>query len=124
MGTSSGIGKLYLVGLGPGARQHLTPAALVAMAECDVVVGYRPYVEQVRDLLDGKELVAMELTQEMERAAIAVDLASSGRRVAVVSSGDIGVYGGFVSIVALRFTGQHASRKYIQMRLMLLSENI
>jgi precorrin-3B C17-methyltransferase len=93
MGTSSGNGKLYLVGLGPGGRQHLTPAALSAIAECDVVVGYRPYVEQVRDLLDGKELVAMELTQEMERAARAVDLASAGRRVAVVSSGDIGVYG-------------------------------
>ena len=93
METSGGNGKLYLVGLGPGARQHLTSAALAAIAECDVVVGYRPYVEQVRDLLDGKELVAMELTQEMERAARAVDLASAGRRVAVVSSGDTGIYG-------------------------------
>jgi precorrin-3B C17-methyltransferase len=93
MGKCSGNGKLYLVGLGPGARQQLTPAALAALAECDVVVGYRPYVDQVMDLLDGKELVAMELTQEMERAAVAVDMASSGRRVAVVSSGDIGVFG-------------------------------
>jgi precorrin-3B C17-methyltransferase len=93
MGKSSGEGKLYLVGLGPGARQHLTPAALAALAECDVVVGYRPYVDQVRDLLEGKELVAMELTQEIKRAAIAMDLATAGRRVAVVSSGDIGVYG-------------------------------
>jgi precorrin-3B C17-methyltransferase len=93
MGRISGNGKLYLVGLGPGARQHLTPAALAAIGECDVVVGYRPYVEQVRDLLDGKEMVAMELTQEMERAARAVELAAAGRRVAVVSSGDIGVYG-------------------------------
>jgi precorrin-3B C17-methyltransferase len=91
--TSSGNGKLYLVGLGPGARQHLTLSALAAITKCDVVVGYRPYVDQVRDLLEGKELVAMELTQESERAAIAVDLASAGRRVAVVSSGDTGIYG-------------------------------
>jgi precorrin-3B C17-methyltransferase len=93
MEESSGTGKLYLVGLGPGARQYLTPAALNAMAQCDVIVGYRPYVDQVRDLLDGKELVAMELTQELERAAIAVDMASAGRRVAVISSGDTGIYG-------------------------------
>ncbi len=93
MGKSSDIGKLYLVGLGPGDSNNLTPAALEALEDSDTVVGYRPYIEQVRDLLDGKELVSMELTQEMERAAIAVDLASAGHRVAVVSSGDTGIYG-------------------------------
>ena len=84
---------LYLVGLGPGGPQHLTPAAVNALQECDTVVGYGPYIEQVKSLLRGKELVSMELGQELERAAKAVDLAYEGHRVAVVSSGDVGIYG-------------------------------
>ena len=86
-------GKLLLVGLGPGDAIHQTPAAANALSECDVLVGYRGYIEQVSGLLPGKELVPMELGQEMERAARAVDLASEGRSVAVVSSGDAGIYG-------------------------------
>ena len=86
-------GKLLLVGLGPGDVIHQTPAAANALSECDVLVGYRGYIEQVSGSLSGKELVPMELGQEMERAARAVDLASEGRSVAVVSSGDAGIYG-------------------------------
>ena len=86
-------GKLLLVGLGPGDAIHQTPAAADALSECDVLVGYRGYIEQLSGLLAGKELVAMELGQEMERAARAVDLASEGRSVVVVSSGDAGIYG-------------------------------
>ena len=86
-------GKLLLVGLGPGDAIHQTPAAANALSECDVLVGYRGYIEQVSGSLPGKELVPMELGQEMERAARAVDLASEGRTVVVVSSGDAGIYG-------------------------------
>ena len=86
-------GKLLLVGLGPGDAIHQTPAAANALSECDVLVGYRGYIEQVSGSLPGKELVPMELGQEMERAARAVDLAAEGRSVAVVSSGDAGIYG-------------------------------
>ena len=86
-------GKLLLVGLGPGDAIHQTPASATALSECDVLVGYRGYIEQVSGSLPGKELVPMELGQEMERAARAVDLASEGKSVAVVSSGDAGIYG-------------------------------
>ena len=86
-------GKLYLVGLGPGSMDHLTPAARAALEQADSVVGYGPYVEQVAPLLQGKDLVTMELGQELERAAKAVDLALSGHCVALVSSGDAGIYG-------------------------------
>ena len=55
-----------------------------------MVVGYRGYIDQLAELAGNKELVAMELGQEMERASRAVDLASEGRTVAVVSSGDAG----------------------------------
>ena len=81
------------MGLGPGDPGHLTGRAADALRQCDVVVGYRAYIAQAAGLLEGKELVAMELGQEMERAATAVELASAGRIVAVISSGDTGIYG-------------------------------
>lgn len=86
-------GKIYLVGLGPGDAQYLTPAGSAALASSEVVVGYRAYIEQISGPLEGKEIVSMELGQELERAAVAVDLAYEGRTVAVVSSGDAGIYG-------------------------------
>lgn len=93
MTNSKGMGKLYLVGLGPGGLDHLTPAAQDALRQADTVVGYRPYVEQVSSLVEGKNIVSMELGQELERAAKAVDFAYAGHQVAVVSSGDTGIYG-------------------------------
>ncbi len=86
-------GKLYLIGLGPGDTGHLTPAAASAIAESDELVGYRYYIEQVSSETAGKVSHAMELGQELERAALAVDIAYSGKTVAVVSSGDAGIYG-------------------------------
>ena len=87
------VGRIFLIGLGPGDRTLLTPAALDALKCCDVVVGYDGYLEQVRDLVDGKQVVSMPLGKEMERAARAAELANEGLSVAVISSGDIGVYG-------------------------------
>ena len=81
------------MGLGPGDRGLLTPAALDALMGCDAVVGYDGYLGQVRDIVDGKDVVSMPLGMEMERAAKAAELARAGKSVAVVSSGDIGVYG-------------------------------
>ena len=86
-------GKIFLIGLGPGYRALLTPAALDALEHCEAVVGYHGYLEQVRDLVDGKQVVSLPLGKEMERAAKAAELASEGLSVAVISSGDIGVYG-------------------------------
>jgi precorrin-3B C17-methyltransferase len=57
------------------------------------VIGYRLYIQQVEYLLSGKEQVAMDLGQEMERASRAVELASAGHVVGVISSGDAGIYG-------------------------------
>lgn len=81
-----------MVGLGPGGPEGLTQGARQALAEAQVVVGYRPYLEQAGALLDGKELLASGMTRELDRAAAAIDAALAGRRVAVVSSGDPGVY--------------------------------
>ncbi len=89
----SKTGKIYLVGIGPGDEKFLTPGAVSALQQCDTVIGYRLYIQQVEYLLSGKEQIAMDLGQEMERASRAVELASAGRIVGVISSGDAGIYG-------------------------------
>lgn len=86
-------GKLYLVGLGPGDTSQLTYRASRALAESEVIVGYRTYVHLIRGLLGGKEIIASGMRHEVARAKAALELATSGRVVAVVSSGDPGVYG-------------------------------
>ena len=91
--TATPNGKLFLVGLGPGAPELLTPAAVDALHRSDVIIGFRGYLDQIAALSAGKEVIAMELGQELERAQRAVDLAYRGKTVAVVSSGDAGVYG-------------------------------
>ena len=89
----NGPGKIYLVGLGPGDAQYLAPAASQALADSEVIVGLRAYIQQIEPMTAGKQVVSMELGQELERASAAVDLAYSGKTVAVVSSGDAGIYG-------------------------------
>jgi precorrin-3B C17-methyltransferase len=89
----AGAGHLWLVGLGPGGRDHLTAAAAAALTAAEVVVGYKPYLEFVADLVDGKRTVVSGMRQETARAEAAVAEATAGARVAVISTGDAGVYG-------------------------------
>lgn len=88
-----GEGVLSVVGIGPGAAAQTTPAAVDAIRAADVVVGYRTYLELVQPLLAGKEVVRAGMTEEIGRARAAVERARGGARVALVSSGDAGVYG-------------------------------
>jgi precorrin-3B C17-methyltransferase len=86
-------GWLRIVGLGPGDPALRTPAAERAIREADVVAGYAPYVDQCADLLDGQEVLRGRMGEEEARALEAVQRAAAGARVALVSSGDAGVYG-------------------------------
>jgi precorrin-3B C17-methyltransferase len=86
-------GILYVVGIGPGAQAHATPAALEAIAQAQVVVGYTTYIKLVRHLLVGKEIVRTGMTEEISRARAAIERARDGATVALISSGDPGVYG-------------------------------
>jgi precorrin-3B C17-methyltransferase len=87
-------GTLCIVGLGPGGPAHRTAAAADAIAAADAVVGYARYVDQCADLLcDGQEVVRGRMGEEAERADEALERARAGARVALVSSGDAGVYG-------------------------------
>ena len=90
----SGTGHVTVVGLGPGDAVHRTPAAVTAVRAADAVVGYRAYVEAVADLLRPEQrVVGLGMGQEAERAEAALALARAGWGVAVVSSGDPGVFG-------------------------------
>ncbi len=86
-------GRILLVGLGPGGPEHLTARARAAIAEADTVIGYVTYVRLVADLLAGKEVIEKSMTEELDRAVEALDRARAGRTVALISSGDAGVYG-------------------------------
>ena len=85
--------KLYVVGIGPGGAEHITPAAVAAIAAAEVVVGYATYLELIPELLVGKEVVSSGMMKEVERCRQALELAADGRCVALVSSVDAGVYG-------------------------------
>jgi cobalt-precorrin 5A hydrolase/precorrin-3B C17-methyltransferase len=87
-------GHLALVGTGPGDLNQITPAAKQAIAQADAVIGYGLYIEQIRSLCRPGQIVEpWPITQERQRADRAIDLARWGLRVAVVSSGDCGIYG-------------------------------
>ena len=86
-------GKITLVGLGPGSVEDLTGRARAAIPEAEKVIGNATNIPLVKDLLDGKEVIKKAMTEELDRAIEAYDRAKQGRKVAIVSSGDAGVYG-------------------------------
>lgn len=85
-------GALYLVSVGPGDSGLIVPRAWEALAECEVVIGYELYLRWIAPQIAGKEIHSPPLTQERERARLAIEKARAGARVALVSSGDVGVY--------------------------------
>lgn len=87
-------GKILLVGTGPGELQQITPAAQTAIASVDVAIGYGLYLDLINPLLrTGQIIEALPITKERQRAQRAIELAHRGLSVAVVSSGDCGIYG-------------------------------
>ncbi|MDD4653192.1 MAG: SAM-dependent methyltransferase, partial [Methanothrix sp.] len=84
--------KLSIVGIGPGSPGLRTAAATRAISSADYVVGYRPYLDLIPDLLPGKEVFSSGMGREVDRVAAAIDLLDRGS-VALVSSGDPNVYG-------------------------------
>ena len=87
-------GKIYLVGIGPGNLNQITPAAKTAITEADAIIGYVLYIDLISSLLRPGQIVeSLPLTQEKQRAQRAIALAQWGLTVAVVSSGDCGIYG-------------------------------
>ena len=86
-------GKLYIVGIGPGYEEHMTPRAKKCIEESEVIIGYSTYIALVQHLIKDKEIHEYSMTQEVERANQAIEFAESGKTISLVSSGDAGIYG-------------------------------
>ena len=87
------MSKLYVVGIGPGDQNYMTFEAMQAMKDSDLIVGYGVYIDLVKPIFPEKEYLTTPMKQEVERCRMAVDAACEGRNVAMISSGDAGVYG-------------------------------
>lgn len=87
------MAKLYVVGIGPGSREHMTYKAVEVIKKSDVVVGYTPYIEYLGDLVEGKELFSTGMKGEIERCKVAIEKVKEGKNTVIVSTGDSGLYG-------------------------------
>ena len=85
--------KISVVGIGPGGLDEMTPKARKAIELAEVVAGYNTYIKLIEKILGGKKIIGRAMMQEIERSHLAIEEASKGRNVAVISSGDAGVYG-------------------------------
>lgn len=84
---------IYVVGIGPGKKDHMTLEAIEAIKRCDIIVGYKTYIDLIRDLVADKIVVENGMRQEIDRSRAALDLSKKGHIVAMISGGDSGVYG-------------------------------
>lgn len=87
------MNKISVVGIGTGNLDEMTPKARRAIESAEVVAGYNTYIKLIEPLLGGKKIIGRAMMQEVERSQLAIEEALAGRNVAVVSSGDAGVYG-------------------------------
>ena len=102
----STTGRLFVIGLGPGNPAMLTEQAKMALQQSQVIIGYTGYVASIQDLIQDKECVSLPLTQEAQRAQVAFERVMQGQTVAVISSGDAGIYG--MASLVLEVAEQHA----------------
>lgn len=96
------MGKLTVVGIGPGDYEDMTVRADRALADCDTIIGYHVYVDLVRDRYPDKEFQTTPMTREAQRCRMALDEAKKGKNVALVCSGDSGIYGMAALVYELR----------------------
>lgn len=94
--------KVIVVGIGPGDYENMTVRADRALQSCDVIVGYHVYVDLVKERYPDKEFLTTPMTREADRCRMALDAAREGRAVAMVCSGDSGIYGMAALLYELR----------------------
>lgn len=87
------MGKVYVVGIGPGDEKMMTVRAKEVLKSCDIIAGYRTYVELIKKLYPDKEYYENGMRGEIERCEKCIGFAKEGRTVALICSGDAGVYG-------------------------------
>ena len=84
---------IYVVGIGPGSKDTMTLEAIKAIEDSEAIVGYKTYIKLIEEFIQDKEIIQNGMRQEVDRCKQAVEEAKKGKKVAVVSSGDAGIYG-------------------------------
>ena len=87
------MNKIYVVGIGPGAYEKMTIEAAETLKKCDCIVGYDVYIDLVRDHFADKKFLSTPMRKEVERCVMAFEEANKDQTVAMICSGDAGVYG-------------------------------
>lgn len=101
------MGKVYVVGIGPGAKDQMTVRAVKVLSECQVIVGYTVYIDLIKEEYPDKICLSTPMRQEVQRCRMALEEAGKEQNVAVVCSGDAGIYGmaGLVYELAADYSG-------------------
>ena len=84
---------IYVIGIGPGSRNLMTEEAIKAIEDSEVIVGYKTYINLITEFIGDKEVVQNGMRKEIERCKQAIEIAKTDKTVAVISSGDAGIYG-------------------------------
>ena len=85
--------KLYIIGIGPGGKEHFTRRMIDCIKESDAIVGYTPYLEYIKEFIEEKDCYSTGMKSEIQRCQKAIDLAKSGITTSIISTGDAGLYG-------------------------------
>ena len=85
--------KIYIIGMGPGKEEMMTGEAIQALENSDVIIGYTVYVKLLGERFEGKEMLTTPMRQETERCRLCFEEAAKGKQVALICSGDAGIYG-------------------------------
>ncbi len=95
------MNRLYIISSGAGGTHYITPDAMSALKECEVVVSYTKYAKELKDLLEDKEVYTSGMTHEIDRCNQAIEYARSGKTTSIISNGDANVFGMATLIVEL-----------------------
>ena len=87
------MNRVYVVGIGPGAGKQMTEEAREVLNACDTIIGYTVYVDLVKEQFPEKEFLTTPMKQEVKRCKMAFEEAMKGKKVAMICSGDAGIYG-------------------------------
>ncbi|MBO5336518.1 MAG: precorrin-3B C(17)-methyltransferase [Lachnospiraceae bacterium] len=85
--------RIYIIGMGPGKEEMMTLEAIQALEQSDVIIGYTVYIKLLGERFVGKEMLSTPMRQEQERCVLCFEEAEKGKQVALICSGDAGVYG-------------------------------
>lgn len=87
------MGKLYVIGIGPGGLEHMTLRATDAIEESNIIIGYNKYIDMIKPIVEDKELFSTGMRGEESRCRKALELSKENNIVALISTGDSGIYG-------------------------------